>query len=140
MLKTAMSRRLNYLDQGELHSLADGVLSALKRQRIRLSLRRPWIAPKALPRDTGTIADWRWDTVELACLKCNRQGAFDLESLKQQLGADVDLAGLAIAIARVMGCPDVNPTTHYDRCQAMLPQLRRAVADFESRKPPNFRR
>jgi hypothetical protein len=138
LLKRAMSNRVHYLDASELQTLADGVLVALKRHGLRLLRRRPWTPPKPLAYASGTLADWRWPTVEVACKVCNRQGVYHRETLIARLGPDVPLPNLADAIAA--DCARQQSASAYDKCGVFLPQSHRAVASFNVRKPKDNHR
>lgn len=67
----------------------------------------------SLPR----LKDYRGETVDMSCRRCDRHGVFDRKSLVKKFGAQAEFVHIRRVLA--IGCDDAGT----DRCEAMFPCL-----------------
>ena len=66
------------------------------------------------------LRDFRGETIDMDCRRCDRHGVYDRKALVKKFGARVEFVEIRRRLA--IGC-DLNGT---DRCQANFPCLLRA--------------
>jgi hypothetical protein len=78
--------------------------------------------------------------VDVACLRCDRRGRYQLERLVANHGADFPMTNLGAELAN---CPRRAAPTHPERCEVFFPNLRAIMDDpaseTDARRSPHLR-
>jgi hypothetical protein len=76
-----------------------------------------------------TLRDYRGETIDMDCRRCDRHGVYDRKSLVKKFGARIEFIEIRRRLA--IGC-DLNGM---DRCQAHFPCLLKAGVLIDKDRP-----